>query len=134
MPIMVKVGADRSPLGGSTCRSLWSTVRDLQGTVGAGRGFIVDEHGNIIAHSNPDRIMQPWRPRDGEVRDLGDRLDEADLGEGYEGIGYNGTRQLVYYREGPDHPWTIVIIVPMSGCFPWRLKSRSRWRLLGRAV
>jgi PAS domain S-box-containing protein len=92
--------------------ALSSTVRDLQGTVGAGRGFIVDGHGNIIAHSNPDRLMQPWRPRDGEVRDLGERLDEADIGEGYEGIGYNGTRQLVYYREGPDHPWTIVIIVP----------------------
>jgi PAS domain S-box-containing protein len=92
--------------------ALSSTVRDLQGTVGAGRGFIVDDHGNIIAHSNADRLMQPWRPRDGEVRDLGDRLDAADIGQGYEGIGYNGTRQLVYYREGPDHPWVIVIIVP----------------------
>ncbi len=110
-------GEGGSPIGALLGRvdlqvALASTVRDLQGTVGAGRGFIVDGHGNIVAHSNPDRLMQPWRPRDGEVRDLGDKLDESDLGEGYEGIGYNGTRQLVYYREGPDHPWVIVIIVP----------------------
>lgn len=86
-------------------------VRDLQGTVGTGRGFIVDNYGNIIAHTNADRLMQPWRAGDGEVRDLSGRLAD-DVGRGYEGIGYNGTRQLVYYRGGPDHPWVIVIIVP----------------------
>ncbi len=92
--------------------ALGPIVRDLQGTVGTGRGFIVDNYGNIIAHSNADRLMQPWRARDGEVRDLGGGLDPADIGQAYEGIGYNGTRQLVYFRDGPDHPWVIVIIVP----------------------
>ena len=92
--------------------ALASTVRSLQGTVGSGRGFIVDGVGNTIAHSNPDRLMQPWRPSDGQVQNLSDRLETDDMGQAYEGIGYNGTRQLVYYREGLDHPWMVVIIVP----------------------
>jgi len=93
--------------------ALQPTVSSLQGTVGAGRGFIVDEHWSIIAHPQLDRLMQPWVPaNDGGGKSLDHRLDEGDVGHAYEGIAPNGTRQLVYYLEGPMHPWTVVIIVP----------------------
>lgn len=92
--------------------ALSATVESLQGTVGAGRGFIVDEQGNIIAHSNSARLMQPWSPMDGLVSTLDAKLEVDDIGQAYEGVGYNGTRQLVYHRTGPDHPWSIVVIVP----------------------
>jgi PAS domain S-box-containing protein len=93
--------------------ALQPTVSSLQGTVGAGRGFIVDEQWSVIAHPQMDRLMQPWVPlSDGGGKSLDDRLDEGDAGHAYEGIAPNGTRQLVYYLEGPMHPWTVVVIVP----------------------
>jgi PAS domain S-box-containing protein len=93
--------------------ALQPTVSSLQGTVGAGRGFIVDDQWSIIAHPQIDRLMQPWVPlNDGGGKSLDDRLEEGDTGHAYEGIAPNGTRQLVYYLEGPMHPWTAVVIVP----------------------
>jgi PAS domain S-box-containing protein len=93
--------------------ALQPTVSSLQGTVGAGWGFIVDEQWSIIAHPDPDRLMQPWVPlNDAGGKSLNARLDEGDGGHSYEGIAPSGTRQLVYYLEGPTHPWTVVVIVP----------------------
>ena len=92
--------------------ALASTVSSLQGTVGAGRGFIVDGQGYTIAHSNKDRLMQPWSPPEDPIQELNGKLPTDDLGQAYEGIGFDGTRQLVYYRDGPDHPWIVVVIVP----------------------
>jgi len=89
-----------------------SIVAGLQGTVGAGRGFVVDEEWKIIAHLNPDRLMQPWLPQSEVLNELGGALEEGDPGHAYEGIGADGTRQLVYYRTSVAHPWTVVIIVP----------------------
>ncbi len=109
--------ADGKPVGALLGRvdlrtALEPVVDSLQGTMGAGRGFIVDEQSGVIGHPNPDRLMQPWLPREETVRELDGMLPSGDPGRAYEGLAANGTRQLVYYLEGPAHPWTMVVIVP----------------------
>jgi PAS domain S-box-containing protein len=89
-------------------------MRDLQGTIGTGRGFVVDDQGRIISHLDTARVLLPWAPLEEGVRTLDDELAYDDPGRVYERIGPIGTRQLVYYRTGPDHPWTVVVIVPFE--------------------
>ena len=59
-------------------------------------------------------MLQPWAPLEEGVRALDDELAYDDPGRAYERIGPIGTRQLVYYRTGPGHPWTVVVIVPFE--------------------
>jgi PAS domain S-box-containing protein len=87
-----------------------SLVIGLQGTVGEGTGFIVDENGRIIAYSDPrsddQRPLSFWRP-------------PTDAGQNpLDGVTYQGrrgdtnARELVYYQAGEYHPWTVVLSVP----------------------
>lgn len=90
--------------------SLTSLIVGLQGTVGAGSGYIVDKDSRIIAHPDPNRLLNYWHPP----------LPDADIGSpaAIAGISYQGrqgdtnARELVYYISGQNHPWTVVITVP----------------------
>ncbi|MCA9971866.1 MAG: HAMP domain-containing protein, partial [Anaerolineales bacterium] len=90
--------------------SLDSLIVGLQGTVGQGSGYIVDENGRIIAHPNPDWLLGYWRSP----------LPAAPLGSSAAtaGVSYQGrrgdtnARELVYYVSGETHPWTVVLTVP----------------------
>lgn len=89
--------------------SLRNLIVGLQGTVGTGSGFIVDENARIIAHPNSDRLLNFWYPP-GDVT-LGS--PEALQGVNYQGRqGDTNARELVYYISGRDHSWTVVLTVP----------------------
>lgn len=90
---------------------LGDLVVGLQGTVGEGMGFIVDERGQIIAHADETAIMSPWSPPAEGTRARRFRVDGP--GEAYESLSSEtNARQLNYERLGPDHPWRVVIAVP----------------------
>ncbi len=82
-------------------------LSDLQWTMGAGVGFIVDDRGRIVAHRDHDRLLSIWQPNDQPRGSL-----KAPRGQAYEEIVPDGTRQLVYHLSVEGHPWTVVIVVP----------------------
>lgn len=91
--------------------ALRDLVIGLQGTVGEGTGFIVDERGQIIAHADETAIMSTWTPPAEGSRARRFRIDGP--GTAYESLSSEtNTRQLNYERLGPDHPWRVVIAVP----------------------
>lgn len=82
--------------------SLRNLITGLQGTVGEGSGFIVDENGRIIAHPDSSRLLSYWQPP-----------SATQPGVAYQGRqGQTNARELVYYVRGSNHPWTVVIKVP----------------------
>ncbi len=91
--------------------SLNSLIIGLEGTVGQGTGFIVDENGRIIAYpqtrQDSQRPLTFWRPPPHTAS-----LD-ATNGVTYQGRQANtNARELVYYQAGVQHPWTVVLSVP----------------------
>jgi PAS domain S-box-containing protein len=83
----------------------------LQNTMGAGQGFIVDEQSQIIAHPDSSTLLATWNPPDSPPEKI--ELSAGTVGRAYLGLeGNTNARELVYYQEGPSHPWTIVITVP----------------------
>ncbi len=92
--------------------SLNSLIVGLQGTVGQGRGFVVDEDGYIIAHPDSSRLHKIWYPPN-QLASLGS--PEAMQGINYQGRqGSTNARELVYYLSGNLHGWTTVITVPYA--------------------
>lgn len=92
--------------------SLNSLIVGLQGTVGQGQGFVVDEDGYIIAHPDSSRLHKIWYPPNQQAR-LGSQ--EAVQGVYYQGRqGSTNARELVYYLSGNVHGWTTVITVPYA--------------------
>lgn len=88
-------------------------VVGLQGTVGEGSGFIVDERNQIIAHANESVIMAEWTPPVSTERTLRAKVEAP--GTAYEGLNSEtNARELVYYQQGEDHPWRVVITVPFT--------------------
>ncbi|MER3544710.1 MAG: hypothetical protein C4311_08935 [Chloroflexota bacterium] len=69
----------------------------LQGTLGAGQGFIVDEQGRVIAHPQASATLQPW---------------QAPALPTAEERAAEGTRWLLVALDVPDHPWKVVIRMP----------------------
>jgi len=91
--------------------ALSDLIIGLQGTVGSGSGFIVDEQNRVIAHPDEDSLLTMWIPSVAEGRSLTSKLDAP--GVAYEGRkSETNARELVYYLQGPDHPWKVVITVP----------------------
>ncbi len=90
--------------------SLDNLIVGLQGTVGQGSGFIVDEHDQIIAHFDSDRLGETWTPPE--------TARPIRMGVNDEGIAYQGhqrqtnARELVYYVKSKAHSWTTVVTVP----------------------
>ena len=92
--------------------ALQPVVKSLQGTAGAGRGFIVDDQWSVIAHPNEERLTMPWVPPQENEIESAQALVDGDLGRAYRGVAPDGSRQLVYTLDGVSHPWTVVIVVP----------------------
>lgn len=91
--------------------SLDELIVGLQGTLGNGLGFLVDEQGQVIAHPDSAIRLKSWNPPANERRQITPRNDTP----GFVFLGFQGStnaRQLVYYLTGPDHPWTVVITLP----------------------
>ena len=91
--------------------SMNGLIVGLQGTVGSGQGFIVNEDYRIIAHPDPERLLNFWKPPEDEQRQI--RINENLAGTAYQGLQADtNARELVYYVTGIDPDWTIVITVP----------------------
>jgi PAS domain S-box-containing protein len=97
--------------------SVQDLARGLQGTLGTGQGFIVDDRGRIIAHPDPSRLLTTWTPPQADYRSLHLPGGNDLLGQVHEGRSSDtNARELVYYLRGEAaaerHPWTVVITVP----------------------
>ncbi|MGH2522966.1 MAG: ATP-binding protein, partial [Anaerolineales bacterium] len=75
---------------------------------GAGEGFLLDDRGLIIYHSNPERLLQPF-----SLETSGVPLRSSLAGaSAYQDKAPDGTRRLLLYYPVPSHPWNVVVIVP----------------------
>ncbi len=65
-----------------------------------GIGFLIDDKGNLLYHSDPNRSVFSYPPSTtGEV-------------EYYDEIGPDGTRQITYYKPVLGRPWAVVLNLP----------------------
>jgi hypothetical protein len=91
--------------------SIQDLVVGLQGTLGQGLGFIVDELDQIIAHPELATLLRRWSSPDSGQNQL--PFADGLPGSAFEDReGSTNARQLVYFQTGPDHPWTVVITMP----------------------
>ncbi|MBE2197875.1 MAG: PAS domain-containing protein [Anaerolinea sp.] len=111
VPVLDAQGESAAVLVGRVPELSFDTlIVGLQGTVGAGSGYIVDENSRIIAHPDANRLLNYWYPP------LADALPGSAAA--IDGVFYQGrqgdtnARELVYYVSGQNHPWTVVIAVP----------------------
>lgn len=65
-----------------------------------GQGMLLDEDQVILVHSDPERVMQKY---DGQV---------SDQPLFYDGIAWDGSRQIVYYQPAKGRSWAVVLTVP----------------------
>jgi PAS domain S-box-containing protein len=109
--------------------SLAELVGGLQGTLGAGSGFIVDEQSQVIAHPDSTSLLKSWSAPDEDQRTIS--IDDNLPGVAFEGRqGNTNARQLVYYLTGPNHPWTVVITVPFEVILSQAAKIASQLALV----
>lgn len=112
VPVLDEDGTPQAALIGRVPRlSVENLIVGLQGTVGKGTGFIVDENDTIIAHPDSSRLLTRWAPPTDNVRRI--RTGQTEPGVAYQSWqGANSGRELVYYVTEAGHPWRIVITVP----------------------
>jgi HAMP domain-containing protein len=91
---------------------LESLIVGLQGTVGKGTGFVVDENNRIIAHPDASRLLTEWeRPSGDFQRTI--RVNTTENGRAYQGRQEtSNARELVYEVTGTNPAWTVVLTVP----------------------
>lgn len=65
-----------------------------------GEGFLLDENGVIIYHSNPSLVMTRYS---GQIKSEPDFFDDTSP---------SGTRNLVYFQPALGRPWSVVLTVP----------------------
>ena len=100
-------------------------VTALQGTLGQGTGFILDEQDRIIGHPDPANLLKRWNLPAGDRKTLSG--SESYDGFAYESLqGSTNARQLVYYLPGPDHPWPVVITMPYEVVLEQALQITAR--------
>jgi len=83
-------------------------LASLQQTRERSEGFVVDEGGHIVAHSNSSMLLTEWR-----VDESRPRIATVLRGWAYESRNpLDNTRQLVYYLPVEGYPWAVVIRLP----------------------
>ena len=84
-------------------------VTDLQWTVDAGNGFIVDEQRHIIAHSDSSYILTIW-----DAKPQYARYYPTSTGSAYDAPDSAGIRHLVHVLPVAGYPWLVVIEIPFE--------------------
>ena len=117
IPIVADDGTANSALIGRVPElALENLIIGLQGTVGKGTGFIVDERNRIIAHTDPDRLLSEWeQPPAAFQRTINTDSTENGLSNGRAYQSRQETsnaRELIYEITGSNPAWTVVIAVP----------------------
>jgi PAS domain S-box-containing protein len=93
--------------------ALGGLVGGMQGTLNEGTGFIVDEQNRVVAHPEESSLLTSWTPAAAEQQYIRARRDLP--GFAYEGrSSETNARELVYFVQGPDHPWTVVLTLPYT--------------------
>ena len=91
--------------------SLDELLVGLQGTVGGGTGFLVNEQSQIIAHPQSNFLRANWPDEADELHNLW--FTGVDSGRAYRGwLQGSDTRELVYAEKVADPGWTVVTAVP----------------------
>ena len=94
--------------------SLDDLLVGLQGTVGGGTGFLVNEQGQIIAHPQNTYLRADWPGEEDRLRSLWYLgLDNVESGAAYRGwLQGSSTRDLIYTQAVTEPGWTVVTAVP----------------------
>ncbi|MCA9942948.1 MAG: PAS domain-containing protein [Anaerolineales bacterium] len=94
--------------------SLDELLVGLQGTVGGGTGFLVNEDAQIIAHPQSAFLRADWPGEEDRLRSLWFLgLGRMDAGEAFRGWLQGGhTRELIYTHTVEETGWTVVTAVP----------------------
>ncbi|MGH2537639.1 MAG: ATP-binding protein [Candidatus Promineifilaceae bacterium] len=135
VPVLDEAGESQAALVGRVPdASLAALLVGLQGTLGAGRGFLVDEQSQVIAHQDATNLLKRWTPPP-----ISERL--IRVGADIPGVAYRApegstnARQIVYYQRGPGHPWTLVIAMPYEVILEQALQIAGQMALvLGTAM
>jgi PAS domain S-box-containing protein len=94
----------------STNPNFRGILDSLQGSMGAGTGFIVDRGGRIVAHPNPAMRFQAWQL---ETAPLVTHKTQRSQSRAYENLSPpDNLQRLVYYGPVEGYPWTVVIEMP----------------------
>ncbi|MFZ1398311.1 MAG: ATP-binding protein, partial [Candidatus Promineifilaceae bacterium] len=112
VPITSADGATGAVLVGRLANfSLDDLLVGLQGTVGGGTGFLVNEQSQIIAHPQTAYLRASWPDEADDLRRLW--LTGVADGQAYRGwLQGNETRELVYTQTMAEPGWTVVTAVP----------------------
>ncbi|MAT99769.1 MAG: hypothetical protein CL608_21730 [Anaerolineaceae bacterium] len=94
--------------------SLDDLLVGLQGTVGGGTGFLVNEQGQIIAHPQNMYLRADWPGEEDRLRSLWFLgLADVESGAAYRGwLQGSSTRDLIYTQTAAEPGWTVVTAVP----------------------
>jgi PAS domain S-box-containing protein len=112
VPILDDEGSAAAALIGHVPQpSLENLIVGLQGTVGQGTGFIVDEQSRIIAHADDTQLLEPWNPPASNINPVNTKQTGPGFAYRTQQKPEEG-RELVYYMEAVDHPWMVVTTVP----------------------
>ncbi|NPV08374.1 MAG: GAF domain-containing protein [Anaerolineae bacterium] len=91
-----------------TRSQVWQDIiGDLQWTVDAGNGFVVDEQHRILAHPDPTYVLAVW-----DARPQYARVYATATGAAYDAPDSAGVRHLVYVLPVAGYPWQVVIEIP----------------------
>ena len=93
-----------NPLGS---RAWQDIVSDLQWTMDAGNGSVVDEERHILGHPDPAYVLTLWDAQPQYARPYA-----TATGTAYEAPDSSGMRHLVYVLPVAGLPWRVVIEVP----------------------
>jgi PAS domain S-box-containing protein len=74
-----------------------------------GSGFIVDDRGQIIYHTDRAQVGQSWAPA---VKPAEALSSSIQAGRAYRDLNSSNTRVLVFYMPVSGYPWTVGIVMP----------------------
>ena len=94
--------------------SLDELLVGLQGTVGGGTGFLVNEQDQIIAHPESTFLRADWPGQEDKLRSLWFLgLSRMESGQAFRGwLQGSSTRELIYAQTVEAPSWTVVTAVP----------------------
>lgn len=84
-------------------------IAGVYGPAGNSNAFIVNEDDRIIAHVDERKLEEVWQV---DGRPLPVTLNGSNSGAFQQIDWSQNQRQLVYFTQDPNHPWTVVVTTP----------------------
>jgi signal transduction histidine kinase len=111
-------GAAQSIVGVASAEADLSFLWDVIGKIRfatAGYAYLVDEHGNLIAHKDPALVLKRMDLREvGGVKRFLHNLGRSDPTPAQEGQGLTGSPVLATYWPVPELGWAIILEEPLD--------------------